>query len=235
MENAAVLQSQFIPERPGRFQKMWEHSLIFRDTVESLIMIRNGIRQQNYQSLVFRKAVTRKDLENVFRLRYDEYMSGNYIDPHKHLDIKERTDFDCQSLHFIAHHSRVIGGAKLVIGRTFPMDRIFPYLQKRRPLNSAELTRFIIKGEDPEDDELAVAFCALMYEESTRAGIWDWFLAANGQTLALLDKLGIHYRILGAQRMYLGSRCQPAHIDLRSFGEFFRCYPSVNKIFQKKN
>ncbi len=211
------------------YQKPSGENLIFPDSGNSMVMIRRS-RNAAFQSLVFRKAQTAKDLENCFRLRYRNAGLQSLIDPHKYVNRGAQEKFSDGAHHYLAHDTRVVGSAKLVTGQQFPMDKIFPDLAESRPEGSAELSRLIVNAACKRDPEIIATFLGMIYNDSIRQGIRRWYIAGHSSTLKYLLSLHIPLSVAGEKKRYMGSNCRPVYIDLKKLPAFFAAYPAVEKL-----
>ena len=140
------------------YQKPTGEHLIFPDSGNSMVMIRRDSSNAVFQSLVFRKAHTAKDLENCFRLRYRNADLQSLIDPYKYTNGVTHEKFAPNAHQYLAHDTRVVGSAKLVTGPQLPIDSIFPDLAETRPAGSAELSRLIVNADCKRDPEIIATF-----------------------------------------------------------------------------
>ncbi|MFH1508750.1 MAG: GNAT family N-acyltransferase [bacterium] len=176
---------------------------------------------------MFRLA-TPEDLKLFYKLRYEVYKEQNYIDPSIYPEPLETDEFDKKSLHIIARlnneRDKVVGGVRLIVCDTFPMESHFPIDDKKVP--SVEVSRLVVKKGSNENHDVMIGLLIKACEVGFNHGLVHWYAAADVRLIRLLRSLNIVFHRLGGKKEYMGSKSVSIYINIYEAVEHYsRRYP----------
>ncbi len=167
--------------------------------------------------MIVKKAVSRDELDDVYRLRYQVYcLDRGYEVPEHYPDHREIDEYDPYSIHFIAYvNSHPVGTARLILynPRGLPLEKHGKItVAAVCGTNSvAEISRYAvstvaIRQTFANRSRVTHTLLSLVYQTGEDLGIEYVFAAMNSGLERLLSRCGITFKKAGSPFEYRGLR-----------------------------
>ncbi len=195
-------------------------------------------------------ASSSKDLEDVFRLRYQVYTQEHqFLNPNDYPDGLEKDDFDNSSIHLLIRNDqgRAIGTARLVLNseKGFPIEKEYDITKTLAQIDRkklGEFSRFAIprnlKGENDGSrstessraghSEIALALILAIFQESQKNGVTHLCAAIERALWLALRRGGTTMHQIGEPKDYHGLRI-PCLLPLEEFVRL-RSFPFPREV-----
>jgi N-acyl-L-homoserine lactone synthetase len=159
--------------------------------------------------------VSRRQLDDVYRFRYRIFCEQlRFIDRSRCPGGRERDEHDDRALHFACRDARgkVIGAARLVLGRPFPLEShcpLFAGALRLDGMRAAEVSRLAVErgctsAERHRRQETVIALYKGMILASKRLGLTHWLAAMERPLYRVLKGLGCQFTAIGPEIDYSG-------------------------------
>jgi len=180
--------------------------------------------------LVYGQAVTKKEKEEVYRIRYRVYgEEKGWIDPSGYPKGLERDEYDRRSVHFLARDetSRGVGTLRLIRGsatRLLPVEKSFSIdIPRSRNSGWAEASRLAVLAEmRGERAELGLFRYAFAW--SLEHGIDRVYAVVEKKLLRLLQRTGLPFHELAEPKYHFGAYTLPVCLMLQEASVFVQDY-----------